>query len=69
MLKDGTAVQTATTEEAGEFDFSGLQAGKYELDAAVVGFQRARYKGSLSKPTNSCKHALRVQMAVGRCSL
>ena len=64
-LKDGTAVQTATTDEVGEFDFSGLQAGKYELDAAVAGFQHAQYKVSLSKPTNSCKHALRIQMAVG----
>lgn len=65
VLKDGTAVQTTTTDEAGEFDFSGLQAGKYELDAALGGFQHDRYQVSLSKPTNSCKHALRIQMQVG----
>ena len=64
VLKNGTTVRTATTDEVGEFDFSGLQAGKYELDAALAGFQHARYQVSLSKPTNSCSHALRVQMAV-----
>ena len=65
VLKDGTTVKNATTDEMGEFDFDGLQAGKYELDATAQGFQHARYQLTVLKPTNACKHALRIEMVVG----
>jgi hypothetical protein len=65
VLKDGTAVKNDATDENGEFDFEAIQPGKYELDAKIPGFQPARYQLTLSKPTNSCKHALRIEMEVG----
>jgi hypothetical protein len=65
VLKDGTAVENTNSNDAGEFDFGALRAGKYELDATMSGFQHAQYQITLSKPSNSCKHALRVEMAVG----
>jgi Carboxypeptidase regulatory-like domain len=65
VLKDGTAVKNDATDENGEFDFEAIQPGKYELDARTPGFQPARYQLTLSKPTNSCKHALRIEMEVG----
>ncbi len=64
VLKDGTAVENAKSDDAGEFDFDVLQAGRYELDATMSGFQHAHYQITLSKPSKSCKHALRVEMAV-----
>jgi len=65
VLKEGTALKTTTTGRTGEFNFDSIQSGKYELDAAVAGFQHARYQLIVSNPTNSCKHAQQVQMAVG----
>jgi hypothetical protein len=65
VLKDGTTVKNATSDEAGEFDLGGIQAGKYELDATATGFQHARYQLTVLKPTDSCKHALRIEMVVG----
>jgi hypothetical protein len=65
VLKDGTAVKNASTDETGEFDFDAIQSGKYELDATVPGFQHARYQLTVLKPTDSCKHALRILMVVG----
>ncbi len=65
VLKGGTTVKALTTDDTGEFDFDVMQPGKYELDASLAGFQHARYQLTLSKPTHSCRHALRVQMAVG----
>lgn len=69
VLKDGAAVKTDTTDDAGEFDFGEIQSGKYELDAAIAGFQHARYQLTISKPTDSCKHAMEIRMAVGGQSL
>jgi hypothetical protein len=65
VLKDGMTVKNARTDETGEFDFDGIEAGKYELDATANGFQHARYQLTVLKPTNSCKHALRIGMVVG----
>jgi hypothetical protein len=64
VLKDGIALKNEKSDENGEFDFDVKQSGKYELDAAVPGFQHARYHLTLSKPTDSCRHALRIGMAV-----
>ncbi len=64
VLKDATALKNQKTDENGEFDFNMKESGKYELDAAVPGFQHARYQLILAKPTGSCKHALRIEMAV-----
>jgi hypothetical protein len=65
VLKDGATVKNATVDGAGEFDFDGIQQGDYELDATARGFQHARYQLTILKPTNSCKHALRIEMVVG----
>jgi hypothetical protein len=65
VLKDGTTLKNATTDETGEFDFDGIEAGKYELDATAKGFQHARYQLTVLEPTDSCKHALRIEMVVG----
>jgi hypothetical protein len=65
VLKDGAALKNEKTDENGEFDFDLTQSGKYELDAAAPGFQHARYQLTVSKPIDSCKHALRIDMAVG----
>ena len=64
VLKDATALKSEKTDENGEFDFDVKEPGKYELDAEVPGFQHARYQLTLPKPTDSCKHALRIEMAV-----
>jgi hypothetical protein len=65
VLKEGTALNTSTTDGTRQVDFDSIQSGKYELDAAVAGFQHARYQLTVSKPADSCKHALQVKMAVG----
>src|ERR1700704_6073167 len=64
VLKNGAEVKNTTTDTTGEFDFDSMPPDKYELDAVVPGFQHARYQLTLSKPTNTCKHALRIQMTV-----
>jgi hypothetical protein len=65
ILKDETPVATVRTNGDGEFDFALNRPGKYDLDATLEGFQHARYQLTLSKPTSSCKEALRVRMDVG----
>ena len=65
VMKDGKALKTDETDENGEFDFQAILPGKYELDAKIPGFHPAGYQLTLSRPTNSCKHALRIEMEVG----
>ena len=65
VLKDGTPFKTATTDSAGEFDLDAIRPGKYELDAEIAGFDHARYELTVSKPSNTCKRALEIEMAVG----
>ena len=65
VLKNGTALKNEKTDENGEFDFDVKQSGKYELDAEAPGFQRARYELTVFKPTDSCKHSLRIDMMAG----
>jgi hypothetical protein len=64
VLKEETTVKTTTADDTGEFDFDGIAAGKYEFDADIAGFQHARYQLTLSRPTNSCTHGLRVEMII-----
>jgi hypothetical protein len=65
ILKDGNVIKTVKTGDSGEFTFDSLQQGDYELDATAVGFQHARYKVKLQRPTNSSKKVIRVELAVG----
>jgi hypothetical protein len=65
VLKEKVALETATTDGTGEFDFDSIRSGKYELDAVVPGFQHASYQLTVSNSAWSCKHALEVKMAVG----
>ena len=65
VLKNGTAEHTATTDVAGQFDFDSAEAGEYELEATMPGFQPVRYSLTLSKPTKTCRHALEVEMTPG----
>jgi hypothetical protein len=65
VLKKETLLKDTTTDDAGEFDFEGIAAGKYELDVDILGFRHARYELTLLRPTGSCRHAIRVQMYIG----
>ncbi len=65
ILRGEDTVAASTTDEMGEFDFDGIQAGKYKLDATISGFQDASYQLTVFKPTTSCKHALRIEMLAG----
>ena len=65
ILRGATTVATSTTADPGEFNFDVVEPGKYELDAMAPGFKHGRYQLTLSRPTRSCKNALRVQMEVG----
>ena len=65
VLKDGATVKVARTDSAGEFDLDAILAGKYELDIKIAGFVHSRYELTLSKPSDTCKHALEIEMEVG----
>ncbi len=65
VFKDVVPLKTSTTDQTGEFNFDTMEAGKYELDVEASGFMSGRYQLTLTRPTHSCKHSLRVEMEIG----
>jgi hypothetical protein len=61
----GTTVASTTTGDAGSFRFDTLKEGAYELAATANGFQSARYKIVLHRPSTHWNRSLQIELAVG----
>jgi hypothetical protein len=65
ILKDETEVSDVKTGKDGKFSFEGLAAGSYDVQAQGEGFVPLRFPLVLVQPSERCKRALEVELAVG----
>ena len=65
IIQSGESVASATTDDTGKFRFDWLREGAYELATKANGFQRARYKVLLSRPSKHWNRSLQIELAVG----
>jgi hypothetical protein len=65
IFQEGTSVVSATTGDTGTFRFDTLKEGAYELAATANGFQSARYKVLLHRPSSHWNRSLQIELAVG----
>ena len=65
IFQEGAPVASATTGDNGVFRFDTLKEGDYELGATASGFQSARYKVVLHRPSSHWNRSLQVELAVG----
>lgn len=65
IFQEGASVVSATTGDNGTFSFDTLKEGAYELAATANGFQSARYRVSLHRPSSHWNRLLQIELAVG----
>ena len=65
ITEANATVASTTTGDAGGFRFDTLKEGAYELAATVNGFQSARYKIVLQRPSTHWNKSLQIELAVG----
>ena len=63
--RTGETIETATTNETGQFSFASLPEGTYQISASVPGFQTGQYKVILVHKTAAWRKCLRIRLAVG----
>lgn len=65
IIQGGESVASAMTDDNGKFRFDSLKEGAYELAATANGFQSARYKFLLRRPSEHWNRSLQIELAVG----
>lgn len=65
IIQGGASVASAKTNDAGYFTFDSLKEGTFELSATAPGFQTARYKVLVRRPTMHWNRSLQIELAVG----
>lgn len=65
VTQDGESVASTTTGDSGSFKFDTLKEGAYELAVRGNGFQSARYKIVLHRPSMHWNRSLEIELAVG----